>query len=50
MEHHGLRQPAVASIGVLLDRIRSEQPQVWFFVTNNGALWSEQIVLARRTG
>ena len=50
VEHHGTRQPAIAAIGVLLNRIRSEQPHVWFFITNNGAFWSEPTVLARRTG
>lgn len=47
VEHHGTRQPAVASIGFLLDRIQREQPFVWAFLTKSGLLWSEQTVLAR---
>ena len=46
VEHHGTRQPAVAAIGSMLDRIRLERPQAWSFFTNNGTFWSEDDVLA----
>jgi N-acyl-L-homoserine lactone synthetase len=47
VEHHGTRQPTIASIGVVLSRIRREQPFVWAFLTEKGLLWSERTVLTR---
>jgi N-acyl amino acid synthase of PEP-CTERM/exosortase system len=48
VEHHGTRQPTVASIGTVLDRIRWEQPAVWSFLTANGSFWSEMPLPAVR--
>jgi N-acyl-L-homoserine lactone synthetase len=39
VEHHGLRQPAYTPIGVMLSRMRREQPKVWDFITEGGRLW-----------
>jgi N-acyl-L-homoserine lactone synthetase len=48
VEHHGRRQPAVAEIGRVMRRSRHEQPLAWSFCTNDGALWSEPLVLSKR--
>ena len=37
VEYHGLRQPAWLEINDVLDRARYEQPEVWNYVTRNGA-------------
>ena len=44
VEYHGIRQPAVWTMGSGLARIRSEQPLVWAFLTNEGAFWPEERV------
>ena len=36
VEYHGLRQPAFCELAGMLDRMRSEQPEIWNFVTNEG--------------
>lgn len=41
VEYHGLRQPSVGKVGMVLDRMKHEQPLVWSFVTANGAFCSE---------
>lgn len=41
VEYHGMRQPAVGEISSILTRIRREQPTVWAFVSDSGALWSD---------
>ncbi len=40
VEYHGTRQPAVCAIDTMLSRMKLEQPLVWGYVTDNGALWS----------
>lgn len=47
VEYHGIRQPAIATISALLGRAQREQPLVWALITDNGAFWSEQAVLAQ---
>jgi N-acyl-L-homoserine lactone synthetase len=42
VEHHGLRQPSFASIAAVVDRARSEQPDVWNYCTLGGTLWRNQ--------
>jgi N-acyl-L-homoserine lactone synthetase len=37
IEHHGLRQPSCANIGMLFDRMAAEQPVTWNYITNGGA-------------
>ena len=44
VEYHGTRQPAVCGIGTMLSRVKLEQPIVWAYITDNGALWSEMNV------
>jgi N-acyl-L-homoserine lactone synthetase len=44
VEYHGTRQPAVCGIGSMLSRMKLEQPTIWAYVTDNGALWSEKSV------
>lgn len=39
IEHHGQRQPAVASIDAVLARMSREQPEIWRYVTLGGSLW-----------
>ena len=36
--YHGKRQPCVAEIAALLDRLRAEQPDVWDIITDDGVL------------
>jgi len=45
VEHHGLRQPSVGSIAEVLDRMEQNQPLIWDFVTDGGALWVERRIL-----
>ena len=40
VDYRGWRQPAVCAIGTMLDRMKLEQPLVWAYITDNGALWS----------
>jgi N-acyl-L-homoserine lactone synthetase len=49
IEYHGLRQPAVLSVGSTLERMRRESHHLWSFMTENGALWSEEAVLRNGT-
>jgi len=46
VEHHGIRQPSVAELGTMLDRVRREKPEVWDFITDHGTLWQEERVRA----
>jgi N-acyl-L-homoserine lactone synthetase len=48
VEHHGLRQPSYANIGVLLDRMAEEQPTIWNYITNAGAWcpWASHRLIA----
>lgn len=39
VEHHGLRQPAVADLGALLARMERDQPALWGLVTDDGRFW-----------
>ena len=39
MDLPGAKQPAVAAIGPMLDRLRCEQPAAWRYVTDGGRLW-----------
>lgn len=39
VEHHGLRQPAVADLGALLARTERDQPAIWSLVTDGGRFW-----------
>ena len=41
VEHHGLRQPAVAELVPTLTRLAIERPVVWSFVTSDGKWYSE---------
>jgi N-acyl-L-homoserine lactone synthetase len=41
VEYHGTRQPAVCAIDTMLNRMKLEQPTLWSYITDNGALWSE---------
>jgi N-acyl-L-homoserine lactone synthetase len=44
IEYHGLRQPAIYTLADGLERMRRENPQIWSFLTLDGALWSEELV------
>lgn len=48
VEHHGKRQPAIGAIDTILARIKREQPVVWSYLTNDGAAWSEELVMPLR--
>jgi N-acyl-L-homoserine lactone synthetase len=39
VQHHGVRQPAYTHVGVMLSRMRREQPKIWDFITEGGRLW-----------
>ena len=39
MDLPGAKQPVVAAIGPMLDRLRCEQPAAWRYVTDGGRLW-----------
>jgi len=43
VEHHGLRQPAVADLGALLARMEREQPALWSLVTDDGRFWPGEV-------
>src|SRR4051794_22842303 len=43
VEYHGTRQPAVCGIATMLSRMKLEQPTIWAYITDNGALWSETL-------
>lgn len=38
VEYHGVRQPCVREVPALLGQMRAERPEVWAFVTDDGAL------------
>lgn len=46
VEHHGIRQPSVTELGVMLSRVRREKPEVWEFITDHGTLWQEERIRA----
>lgn len=37
VEYHGIRQPAIWQLSEGFERMRREQPQLWSYLTNNGA-------------
>ena len=39
VEYYGLRQPAVADLGVMMARMEREQPRFWHFITGSGEFW-----------
>ena len=39
VEHHGKRQPCYSSLDTLLVRAKSERPDVWEILTNEGRAW-----------
>jgi N-acyl amino acid synthase of PEP-CTERM/exosortase system len=39
VEHHGRRQPCWVDLGVMLDRVHAERPDVWEVITDGGRLW-----------
>jgi N-acyl-L-homoserine lactone synthetase len=44
VEYHGLRQPVINPVSTILNRIRLEQPALWNYLTDGGALWPEHAV------
>lgn len=44
VEYHGIRQPAIFPLADGLERMRRENPQIWSFLTGDGALWSTEMV------
>jgi N-acyl-L-homoserine lactone synthetase len=40
IEYHGVRQPAIWTLEDGLERMRRENPQIWSFLTLDGAIWS----------
>ena len=43
VEYHGLRQPCWNHVGDLLDRVASDRPALWEFLTLGGTLWNPAI-------
>ena len=43
IEYHGVRQPAIWTLEDGLERMRRENPQIWSFLTLDGALWSPEM-------
>jgi N-acyl amino acid synthase of PEP-CTERM/exosortase system len=41
VEHHGRRQPCWADVGIMLDRVHAERPDVWDVITDGGRLWPQ---------
>ncbi len=39
VEHHGLRQPAIADLDAMMARMEVEQPGFWCFITGSGQFW-----------
>ncbi|HKO20390.1 MAG TPA: PEP-CTERM/exosortase system-associated acyltransferase, partial [Acidobacteriaceae bacterium] len=39
VEYHGRRQPCWIELGILLDRVHAERPDVWDVITDGGRLW-----------
>jgi len=49
VEYHGLRQPAWCALDGMLDRMQAEQPEIWGFVTADGA-FAPAVLSARAWG
>jgi len=47
VEHHGKRQPCYANIDEFLKRARTEQPDIWKLITDDGKLWPADELLSR---
>jgi N-acyl amino acid synthase of PEP-CTERM/exosortase system len=41
VEYHGRRQPCWIELGVMLDRVHAERPDVWDVITEGGRLWPQ---------
>jgi N-acyl amino acid synthase of PEP-CTERM/exosortase system len=41
VEYHGRRQPCWIDLGVMLDRVHAERPDVWDVITEGGRLWPQ---------
>jgi N-acyl amino acid synthase of PEP-CTERM/exosortase system len=41
VEYHGRRQPCWVDLGVMLDRVHAERPDVWDVITDGGRLWPQ---------
>jgi hypothetical protein len=39
VEYHGRRQPCWVDLGIMLDRVHAERPDVWNVITDGGRLW-----------
>ncbi|MGB8274978.1 MAG: PEP-CTERM/exosortase system-associated acyltransferase [Alphaproteobacteria bacterium] len=39
VDYHGLRQPCIAPLEILLPRVQQERPDVWEVLTNDGEHW-----------
>lgn len=46
VEYHGLRQPCAAHIGTVMAEMAEQQPVLWDLVTEGGALWDDERMLA----
>jgi N-acyl-L-homoserine lactone synthetase len=44
VEYHGVRQPAIFTLADGLERMRRENRPIWSLLTDDGALWSEEMV------
>ena len=42
VEYHGLRRPCFVGIGEMLERMKEERPDIWGFMTGDGALWPSE--------
>jgi len=49
VEYHGLRQPAWCALDAMLARMQAEQPEIWGFVTADGA-FAPAVLSARAWG
>jgi N-acyl amino acid synthase of PEP-CTERM/exosortase system len=38
VEYHGLRQPCYCEVGPMLERVKSEHPEIWDVLTDGGNL------------
>jgi len=41
VEYHGRRQPCWVDLGIMLDRVHAERPDVWDVITDGGRLWPQ---------
>ena len=39
VDYHGLRRPCFVGIGEMLDLMKAQRPDIWGFMTADGALW-----------